>query len=85
MYTHTLRINRLSQLVRFLSVLRLFLWTMRLMYRERRWAIGAYLRGAGSGGMRPSTFWPSFLAMPAASSAPWKTFMIVCSPLLSRS
>ena len=44
MYTDTLRINRLSQIVRFLSVLRLFLWTMWLMYRERRRAIGAYAR-----------------------------------------
>ncbi len=49
MYTHTLRINQLSQMVRFLSVLRLFLWTMWLMYRERRRAIGAYARGNDGG------------------------------------
>ncbi len=45
MSTHTPRINRLSQFVRFLSVTRLFLWMLWLMYRERRRAIAAQARG----------------------------------------
>ncbi|MFL5628034.1 MAG: ABC1 kinase family protein [Ktedonobacteraceae bacterium] len=45
MSTHTLRINRLSQIVRFLSVSRLFLWMIWLMYRERHRVISAHARG----------------------------------------
>lgn len=36
MSTYAPRINRLSQLGRFLSLLRLFLWTLWVIYRERR-------------------------------------------------
>ncbi|MBV9691355.1 MAG: hypothetical protein JO202_16770 [Ktedonobacteraceae bacterium] len=36
MDTHLPRISRISQLARFLSVARLFLWTLWVMYRERR-------------------------------------------------
>src|SRR5437588_12693233 len=36
MSTHAPRINRISQLGRFLSLIRLFLWTLWVIYRERR-------------------------------------------------
>jgi len=45
MPTKTPRINRLFQLVRFLRVSRLLLWTIWVMYRERRRVIRAHARG----------------------------------------
>src|SRR5579863_7040113 len=42
MRTRTLRINRLAQLVRFLRVSRLLLWTMWVIYRERRRVVRAH-------------------------------------------
>jgi predicted unusual protein kinase regulating ubiquinone biosynthesis (AarF/ABC1/UbiB family) len=41
----TARINRFSQIVRFLRVSRLLLWTIWVIYRERRRVIRAYERG----------------------------------------
>src|SRR5229473_3038390 len=45
MRTITLRINRLTQLARFLRVSRLLLWTLWVIYRERRRVVRAYARG----------------------------------------
>jgi len=45
MPTKTPRINRLFQLVRFLRVSRLLLWTIWVIYRERRRVIRAHARG----------------------------------------
>ena len=45
MPTKTPRINRLFQLVRFLRVSRLLLWTIWVMYRERRRVVRAHARG----------------------------------------
>ena len=45
MRTTTPRINRLTQLARFLRVSRLLLWTLWVIYRERRRVIRAYARG----------------------------------------
>src|SRR5215472_8622648 len=41
----TLRINRFSQAVRFLRVSRLLLWTIWVIYRERRRVIRAHEKG----------------------------------------
>ncbi len=53
MSTHPPGINRFSQMVRFLNVSRLLLWTLWVMYRERRRVIGAQVRGI-EGGHRTS-------------------------------
>src|SRR5256884_9914676 len=45
MRTITPRINRLTQLARFLRVSRLLLWTIWVIYRERRRVVRAYARG----------------------------------------
>src|SRR5258708_30823042 len=45
MPTKTPRINRLFQFVRFLRVSRLLLWTIWVMYRERRRVVRAHARG----------------------------------------
>ena len=45
MPTKTPRINRLVQLVRFLRVARLLLWTIWVLYRERRRVARAHARG----------------------------------------
>src|SRR5256714_1434363 len=45
MPTITPRINRLTQLARFLRVSRLLLWTLWVIYRERRRVVHAYARG----------------------------------------
>ncbi len=45
MRTNTPPISRLAQLVRFLRVSRLLLWTMWVVYRERRRVVDAYARG----------------------------------------
>src|SRR5436309_14144965 len=45
MPTITPRINRLTQLARFLRVSRLLLWTIWVIYRERRRVVRAYARG----------------------------------------
>src|SRR5436853_4523435 len=45
MRTKTRRINRLTQLARFLRVSRLLLWTLCVIYRERRRVVRAYARG----------------------------------------
>jgi len=45
MPTKTPRINRLFQLVRFLRVSRLLLWTIWVIYRERRRVVRAHARG----------------------------------------
>src|SRR5436309_6262794 len=45
MPTITPRINRLTQLARFLRVSRLLLWTLWVIYRERRCVVRAYARG----------------------------------------
>ena len=45
MRTITPRINRLTQLVRFFRVSRLLLWTLWVIYRERRRVVRAYARG----------------------------------------
>ncbi len=45
MPTKTPRINRLSQMVRFLRVARLLLWTIWVLYRERRRVVRAHARG----------------------------------------
>src|SRR5437588_7050204 len=45
MPTKTPRINRLFQLVRFLRVSRLLLWTIWVMYRERRRVVRAHAHG----------------------------------------
>src|SRR5712692_6227447 len=45
MRTKTPRINRLAQLVRFLRVSHLLLWTMWVIYRERRRVVRAQARG----------------------------------------
>src|SRR5260370_8607218 len=45
MPTRTPRINRLFQLVRFLRVSRLLLWTIWVIYRERRRVVRAHARG----------------------------------------
>src|SRR5260221_289221 len=48
MSTDTLRINRLTQMVRFLSTSRLFLWMLWVMYRERRRAIRAHAQSSSA-------------------------------------
>lgn len=53
MPTKTPRINWLSQLVRFLSVSRLLLWTIWLIYRERHRVIRAHAHG--NYGVRPNS------------------------------
>src|ERR671925_1321428 len=45
MRSKTPRINRLSQIIRFLRVSRLLLWTIWVMYRERRRVIRAREKG----------------------------------------
>ena len=45
MRTKTLRINRLALLVRSVKVSRLLLWTMWVIYRERRRVVRAHVRG----------------------------------------
>src|SRR5216684_4884827 len=45
MASKTSRINRFSQIVRFLRVSRLLLWTIWVIYRERRRVIRARQRG----------------------------------------
>src|SRR5258708_9194957 len=45
MPTKTPRINRLSQMVRFVRVARLLLWTIWVLYRERRRVVRAHARG----------------------------------------
>src|SRR5436309_13326368 len=45
MRTKTPRINRFSQMIRFLRVSRLLLWTLWVIYRERRRVIRARERG----------------------------------------
>src|SRR2546426_4794134 len=45
MRTKTPRINRFSQMIRFLRVSRLLLWTLWIIYRERRRVIRARERG----------------------------------------
>src|SRR6266699_761482 len=45
MQKKTLRINRFSQMVRFLRVSRLLLWTLWVIYRERRRVLRARQRG----------------------------------------
>src|SRR5260370_22838957 len=45
MASKTSRINRFSQIVRFLRVSRLLLWTIWVIYRERRRVIRARERG----------------------------------------
>ena len=45
MPTITPRINRLTQLARFLRVSRLLLWTLWVIYRERRRVVRSYARG----------------------------------------
>src|SRR5207244_1074285 len=45
MQKKTVRINRFSQMVRFLRVSRLLLWTIWVIYRERRRVIRARQRG----------------------------------------
>ena len=47
MDSHTHRISRLRQMGRFLSLVRLFAWTLLVMYRERRRMMGARARGNG--------------------------------------
>src|SRR5437868_5861787 len=49
----TPRINRLAQLLRFLRVSRLLLWTLWVIYRERRRVIRAYARGSST--VRPDS------------------------------
>ena len=48
MSTDTHRINRLTQMVRFLSISRLFLWMLWVMYRERRRAIRAHAQSSSA-------------------------------------
>ncbi len=48
MSTDILRINRLTQMVRFLSISRLFLWMMWVMYRERRRVIRAHAQSSSA-------------------------------------
>ncbi len=45
MRRRTPRVNRFSQIVRFLRVARLLLWTLWVIYRERRRVIRARERG----------------------------------------
>src|SRR5438552_4913599 len=45
MDTHPPRISRLGQLERFLSVAHLLLWTLWVMYRERRWVMRTQASG----------------------------------------
>src|SRR5579871_4186438 len=45
MRRRTPRVNRFSQIVRFLRVARLLLWTLWVIYRERRRVIRAHERG----------------------------------------
>ena len=45
MRTTTPRINRLTQIARFLRVSRLLLWTLWVIYRERRRVVRAHVRG----------------------------------------
>src|SRR5256885_11166089 len=45
MPTKTPRFNRLFQIVRFLRVARLLLWTIWVMYRERRRVVRAHAHG----------------------------------------
>src|SRR5437016_4131976 len=45
MRTKTPRINRFSQMIRFLRVSRLLLWTLWVIYRERRRVVRARQRG----------------------------------------
>src|SRR4051812_15518277 len=45
MPTKTLRINRLMQIVRFLRVSRLLLWTIWVIYHERRRVVLAHAHG----------------------------------------
>src|SRR6266700_3416807 len=45
MRTNTSRINRFTLVVRFLRVSRLLLWTIWVIYRERRRVVRAYARG----------------------------------------
>src|SRR5256714_11530896 len=45
MQKKTVRINRFSQMVRFLRVSRLLLWTIWVIYRERRRVLRARERG----------------------------------------
>src|SRR5260370_17560454 len=45
MRTTTPRINRLTQIARFLRVSRLLLWTLWVIYRERRRVVRAHARG----------------------------------------
>src|ERR1700738_2224809 len=45
MHTHPSRINRFSQMLRFLRVSRLLLWTIWVIYRERRRVMQARERG----------------------------------------
>src|SRR6266567_8186247 len=53
MRAKTPRINRLAQLVRFLRVSHLLLWTMWVIYRERRRVVRAQARG--NYGVRPDS------------------------------
>jgi predicted unusual protein kinase regulating ubiquinone biosynthesis (AarF/ABC1/UbiB family) len=53
MRTKTPRINRLAQLVRFLRVSRLLLWTIWVIYREHRRVVRAYARGNNA--IRPNS------------------------------
>jgi predicted unusual protein kinase regulating ubiquinone biosynthesis (AarF/ABC1/UbiB family) len=53
MPTTTPRINRLSQIVRFLRVARLLLWTIWVLSRERRRVVRAHARG--DYGVRPTS------------------------------
>jgi predicted unusual protein kinase regulating ubiquinone biosynthesis (AarF/ABC1/UbiB family) len=46
MDTHTPRISRVREVGRFLSLLRLFVWTLWVMFRERRRMISAQARGS---------------------------------------
>src|SRR5260370_34505018 len=52
MASKTSRINRFSQIVRFLRVSRLLLWTIWVIYRERRRVIRA--RGRGNYEVQPN-------------------------------
>jgi predicted unusual protein kinase regulating ubiquinone biosynthesis (AarF/ABC1/UbiB family) len=45
MNTHTPRISRVGEMGRFLSLLRLFVWTLWVIFRERRRMISAQARG----------------------------------------
>jgi predicted unusual protein kinase regulating ubiquinone biosynthesis (AarF/ABC1/UbiB family) len=53
MPTTTPRINRLTQIVRFLRVARLLLWTIWVLSRERRRVVRAHARG--DYGVRPTS------------------------------